>query len=409
MNGPAMPRRRLALLLPCLGLLLLANGSAGASTAAPVNGRLLIATGSHADASLDGLDPRTGDRLRLVAFGGTVRGVYSPSGTKVAFHTNYDGDYEICVENADGTHVRRLTRNSSIDAFPTWSPDGSQIAFESNRDGDFDIYVMNADGSDQMNLTNDLPGQEEDPHWSPDGQRIAFTANMYGSWDVWELQLDSGRYYPLLQTSADEWFDSWSPDGKKFLVESDVGHDSDIYVLDTPRLGFQWSIPDPVVLDDDGAAQGFARWSPDGQQIAFAGNRDGDWEIYVMHADGSGVHQVTHNKVDDILSDWQPLHDVSAPKARALASDARPGRPVRLRFTTSDETGRTAVYILVYDGRHLIDYRTDTERRRVVGHVYSLGWRAPYRLSTKARFCISAYDPSGNESHDSCAPIRVHS
>ena len=404
-----MGRRRLALLLPCLGLLLLGNGSAVAGTATPVNGRLLIATGSHADASLDGLDLRTGDRLHLVPFGGTVRGVYSPDGTKIAFHTNYDGDYEVCVENADGTHVRQLTHNSSIDAFPTWSPDGTQIAFESNRDGDFDIYTMNANGSDQTDVTNDLPGQEEDPHWSPDGQRIAFSANMYGSWDVWELQLDSDRFYPLLQTSDDEWFDSWSPDGKKFLVESDVGHDFDIYVLDTPPLGFQWYIPDPKVLDDDSAAQGFARWSPDGKQIAFAGNADGDWEIYVMGADGTGVRQVTHNKTDDILSDWQPLHDVSAPKARALASEARSGKLGRLRFTTSDDTGRTAIYILVYDGRRLIDYRTDTERRRVAGHVYSVGWRAPYKLSAKARFCISAYDPSGNESHDSCAPLRVHS
>src|SRR5919202_1111698 len=135
-----MGRRRLALLLACLGLLLLAIGSAGASTPTPVNGRLLIATGSHADASLDGLDLRTGDRLHLVPFGGTVRGVYSPNGTKIAFHTNYDGDYEICVVNADGTG--------------------------------------------QMNLTNDLPGQEEAPHWSPDGQRNAFSANMYGSWEV---------------------------------------------------------------------------------------------------------------------------------------------------------------------------------------------------------------------------------
>jgi Tol biopolymer transport system component len=403
-----MRRRRLAPLLACLGLLPLAAGSAGAGTVDPVNGRLLIATGSHADASLDGLDLRSGDRLHLVPFGGTVRGVYSPDGTKVAFHTNYDGDYEVCVENADGTHVRQLTHNSSIDAFPTWSPDGSRIAFESNRDGDFDIYVMNADGSDQTNLTNDLPGYEEAPHWSPDGQRIAFSANMYGNWDVWELQLDSDRFYPLLQTGALEWFDSWSPDGKKFLVESDVGHDFDIYVLDTPRLGFQWSIPDPVVLDDDSAAQGFAKWSPDGKQIAFAGNGDGDWEIYLMNADGTGVRQVTHNKVDDILSDWQPLHDVVAPKAHALAADARLRALGRLRFTTSDDTGRTAVSIQVFDGRRLIDYWTDTERRRVVGHVYSVRWRAAYRLFAKARFCISAYDPSGNESPDSCAPIRVH-
>ena len=229
---------------------------------------------------------------------------------------------------------------------------------------------------------------------------------MYGSADIWELQLDSGRFYQLWQGA---WFDSWSPDGKKFLAESNIEGDLDIYVLDTPRLGFQWSIPDPTVLDDDSAAQGLARWSPDGKQIAFSGNRDGDWEVYVMNADGTGERQVTHNKVDDIVSDWQPLRDLSRPKVRALASDVEAGRIGRLRFTTSDDTGRTSVYIRIFDGRRLIDYRTDTERRRTVGRVYSVGWHAPYRLSAKARFCVSAYDPSGNESNDSCAPIRVHS
>lgn len=402
-----MSRRRLTL-IACFALLLVPNSSAGASAPTSLNGRLLVATGSHADAGLDGLDLRSGDRLHLVPFGGTVRGAYSPDGTKVAFHTNYDGDYEICVENADGTHVRQLTHNSSIDAFPTWSPDGSQIAFESNRDGDLDIYVMNADGSQQTNLTNDLGGQEEDPHWSPDGTRIAFSANLYGSWDVWEIQLDGGVFFSLLQTSADEWFDSWSPDGKKFLVESDAGHDSDIYVLDTPRLGFQWALPDPKVLADDSAAQGFARWSPDGQQIAFSDNSDGDWELYVMSTDGNNVRQITHNHEDDILSDWQPLHDASAPKAHALASQVKRGGIARLRFTTSDDSGHTSVYIVVYDGRQVIGYQTDTERKRAARHVYSLRWRAPQRLSAKARFCVSAYDPSGNESSDSCAPIRVH-
>ena len=32
---------------------------------------------------------------------------------------------------------------------PAWSPDGTRIAFASDRDGDFDIWIMNADGSDQ--------------------------------------------------------------------------------------------------------------------------------------------------------------------------------------------------------------------------------------------------------------------
>jgi Tol biopolymer transport system component len=36
-------------------------------------------------------------------------------------------------------------------------------------------------------------------------------------------------------------------------------------------------------------------WSPDGQQIAFASDRDGDSEIFVMNADGSNQHQLTFN------------------------------------------------------------------------------------------------------------------
>ena len=30
-------------------------------------------------------------------------------------------------------------------------------------------------------------------------------------------------------------------------------------------------------------------WSPDGEKIAFASDRDGNLEIYVMNADGSDV------------------------------------------------------------------------------------------------------------------------
>ena len=32
---------------------------------------------------------------------------------------------------------------------------GSKIAFETDRDGNFEVYVMNADGTGQTNLTND--------------------------------------------------------------------------------------------------------------------------------------------------------------------------------------------------------------------------------------------------------------
>lgn len=41
-------------------------------------------------------------------------------------------------------------------------------------------------------------------------------------------------------------------------------------------------------------------------RIAFASDRDGDFEIFIMNADGSGLRQITHNEVPDVRPDWSP-------------------------------------------------------------------------------------------------------
>ncbi len=56
--------------------------------------------------------------------------------------------------NIDGSGQIRLTNNSAYDWAPCFSPDGSKIAFASDRDGNWEIYIMNVDGSGQVNLTN---------------------------------------------------------------------------------------------------------------------------------------------------------------------------------------------------------------------------------------------------------------
>jgi Tol biopolymer transport system component len=68
--------------------------------------------------------------------------------------------------DSDGSNQFRLTNNESDDQVPVFSPDGSKIAFLSDRDGNWEIYIMNTDGSDQINLTNN-EGSDIDPVFQP--------------------------------------------------------------------------------------------------------------------------------------------------------------------------------------------------------------------------------------------------
>lgn len=47
-------------------------------------------------------------------------------------------------------------------------------------------------------------------------------------------------------------------------------------------------------------------WSPDGTRLAFVSERDGNSEVYVMNADGSGQRNLTRNPAADTHPGWSP-------------------------------------------------------------------------------------------------------
>ena len=73
-------------------------------------------------------------------------------GSRVAFMSARDGDWDVYTVNMDGGGLKRLTDNSTQDGLPTWSPDGKSIAFVSDRSGAWAIWVMDASGGNQRKL-----------------------------------------------------------------------------------------------------------------------------------------------------------------------------------------------------------------------------------------------------------------
>src|SRR5215213_219788 len=89
--------------------------------------------------------------------------------------------------------------------------------------------------------------------------------------------------------------------GKIVFVSNRDGND-EIYVMNADGSGQTRLTTTPNNVADRDPA-----WSPDGKQIAWVTNRDNpaaDREVWIMNADGSNPHQITTNDRNDFSVDW---------------------------------------------------------------------------------------------------------
>jgi Tol biopolymer transport system component len=97
----------------------------------------------------------------------------------------------------------------------------------------------------------------------------------------------------------------------------------------------------PIVADSAGAVSG------DNGPIAFMSQRDGNWEIYVMDADGSNQTNLTNNSANDI--------------APAFSPDGR-----QIAFT-SERVGDREIYVMDADGSNQIRITNNPARESAPG------------------------------------------
>lgn len=143
---------------------------------------------------------------------GNLSPAWSYDGTRLAFNSKVNGNWDVYTMNVDGTDVRQVTVDPENDLSPVWSPDGSQIAFESNRDGNVEIYVIGAQGGVARNISNLPLADDHGPTWSPDGQQLIFYSNREGNWDIFVTTTEGITAINLTQTPArDEQTPAWRP------------------------------------------------------------------------------------------------------------------------------------------------------------------------------------------------------
>ncbi|KAF0106353.1 MAG: APHP domain-containing protein [Anaerolineaceae bacterium] len=218
---------------------------------------------------------------------------WSPDGRRVVFVSTRAGSANLYVMNADGSNAARITTGGE-NGYPAWSPNGEWIAFASTRGGESNVYLTRPDGTETSCLTCDLAGSETSPAWSPDSASLAFTIpDEPGPVSI--IHIATGEARPVSSPELRSAAPAFSPDGQWFIFECE----QNICLNDIYGLTLN-------MFSSGQAVETQPRISPDGKQIAFISNRDGNYELYIMTIEGGEVLRLTTNPYPEMHPAWSP-------------------------------------------------------------------------------------------------------
>ncbi len=161
---------------------------------------------------------------------------WSPDGRRILFVVrSFDlaqgkSYSDIYLVDADGKHLKQMTRNEAPDWGPRWSPDGSEFLFLSTRKDDKpQVFVMPADGGEARCVT-DLPLGAMQARWGFDGKSVLVSTKVFPNLgtdkDKTTSLLDDIKNSPTKAHVADHLFyrhwTSWRDGKRTHIVRVDM-------------------------------------------------------------------------------------------------------------------------------------------------------------------------------------------
>jgi serine/threonine protein kinase len=201
---------------------------------------------------------------------------FSADGKKIAFNRwrRTTGNH-IWIGDADGKNLTQITNNPRGEAQANWLPGGEKVAFLSeNADKRLMLWTVSIVTGKQEPLLDLGPGIQY-ATLSPDGNYVAYNFIQNGIINVWVASVPDGQRKQLTFEEEMGGFPCWSADGQWIAYEKKRGpHD---YLMLIPGKGGQ-----SIQLTFDNGKSWPHSFSPNGEEIVFAGQRDGIWNIYTI-------------------------------------------------------------------------------------------------------------------------------
>ena len=267
--------------------------------------------------SKDSKDPNVGiEVMRLkekekisitTGLGTYVTPRWSPDSSRLAYAASQTGkESYVYISDLSQSPSPRLSDISS-DEVGDWSSDGNSVVSSSSNLSTPGIHDRNPDGVNQRQVSC---GNDYGAKWSPDNKKLAFISDRDGYPNLYVIErgIDDPKcsadpestlgLYQLTDTEGSEYDISWSPDGRQILFVSERDGNPEIYVMDNSGNNVVRLTRNDKVKDVQPV------WSPDGKNIAFASDLDGDFDIFIMNNKGEDQKRLTNNDASDVDPSW---------------------------------------------------------------------------------------------------------
>ncbi len=242
------------------------------------------------------------------------------------------------------------TPTPTVNALPNAGPTAlggslGQIAFASDRSGKPQIYIVNTDGTDLHPITNMSEGACQ-PNWSPDGTVLVFVSpcraraefydDFYSSSSLYSINPDGTEQRSLTVVPGSDFDPAWSPDGEQIAFSSERDGQKEIYLL-TVDSGAVTRLTTSAL----GVENTQPSWSPDGTKILYTVKRLDAYQVWMMSATGRDNVQLVRS--GQTLWDYLPFWSTDGTTILFNQRNLGPGRPWLMSIPFADYATRAAV------------------------------------------------------------------
>ncbi|MGP8246062.1 MAG: protein kinase domain-containing protein [Bryobacteraceae bacterium] len=234
---------------------------------------------------------------------------FSPDGASIGIWSLVgEGSYVFWLVSYPRAEVRRTLETSSMIRGPSsigfsWFPDSRHIVFSGAlvKAGRNHLLVGDTRGGAVWPLTPAI-NQEADPSLSSDGRRIAFTLRNDDQ-DIIQAPLNGMPVSDMLATSAAEHCAAWSPKGDQFVYSKEHNGADELWIYSV-REGWERPLVTGASFREgrtDRVSE--ARFSPDGQRIAFTRVSGGQYSLWLANVVGGPPVPLN---VTGLMPVWSP-------------------------------------------------------------------------------------------------------